>query len=48
LSDCEASSITITRDTRNDKKVAERLRSVRRGILKTKARSSPLKERGEL
>ena len=44
LSDCEAkSSITITRDTKKDKKVAERLRRVRRGILKNKAKSSPLK-----
>jgi hypothetical protein len=34
LNDCEArSSITITRDTRKDKKVAERLRSVGRGIV---------------
>ena len=44
LSDCEAkSSITITRDTTKDKNVAERLRRVRRGILKNKAKSSPLK-----
>ena len=44
LSDCEASSsITITRDTKKDKKVAERLRSVRRSIVKNKAKSSPLK-----
>jgi hypothetical protein len=47
LSECDArSSITITRDTRKDKKVAERLRSVGRGILKTKARSSPVKGKG--
>jgi hypothetical protein len=44
LSDCEASSsITITRDTKKDKKVAERLRSVWRPILKNKAKASPLK-----
>ena len=44
LSACEASSsITITTDTKKDKKVAERLRSVRRSILKNKAKSSPLK-----
>jgi hypothetical protein len=47
LSDCEArSSITITRDTRKDKKVAGPLWSVGRGILKTKERSAPLKGAG--
>lgn len=44
LSDCEASSsITITRDTKKDKKVAARLRSFKRGILENQAKSSPLK-----
>jgi hypothetical protein len=44
LSDCKASSsITITRDTKKDKKVAERLRSFKCGILKNQAKSSPLK-----
>lgn len=44
LRDCAASSaITITRDTKKDKNVAERLGSVRRGILKNKAKCSPLK-----
>lgn len=43
LRDCAASAITITRDTKKDKKVAERLGSVRRGILKNKAECSPLK-----
>ena len=47
LSDCEAgSSITITRDTKKDKKVAECLRSVGRGILKTKARFLTPKRKG--
>ena len=42
LSDCEASSsITITRDTKKDKKVAERLRSIRRSILKTRQSPHP-------
>ncbi len=42
LSACEASSsITITRDTKKDKKVAERLRSVRRSILKTRQSPHP-------
>ena len=46
LSDCEArSAITITRDTKKDKKVAERLRSVRRGILKTRQSVLPSKEK---
>jgi hypothetical protein len=44
LHDCEASSaITITRDTKKDKKAAERLRGVRCGVLKNKAKYSPLK-----
>ena len=42
LSDCEArSSITITRDMKKDKEVAERLGSVRRGILKTRQSAHP-------
>ena len=47
LSDCKASSaITITRDTKKDKKVAERLRSVRRGIRKKQGKVPTPKRKG--